>query len=362
MLVSRSTNYSCSPNSLHSGELNLTIFADQWRHAELQRCGGNHPIRQIGHLISRNVSNRLDHGSGQVNRDKWRVATTQRGVELGLQIGWDTPLFLKIKNLHQAYSRDIDDALTCVTRVKHLTRPRAQSRIIFQKPDQAMGIGHSVHQMSSDGKWPHICRRASSISSSVMFKPRHSPRKGGRGSGVGSRSAFSNSGRTRTTTRNLSRGGNWRSNSITLSVVTFDSAIVLLTSKVPSRQRGFRALISTSFYEFKFIVHSQPAECPVKKPCLRAKSLRPENDLGQLPLSGLRKMPSDAKTDTDMGLNILMPRGRYRRAAASSAHLSFRVFRVFRGLFRGPFRGPFRGLFSQESALGNGTPRRMDMR
>jgi hypothetical protein len=59
-----------------------------------------------------------------------------------------------------------------------------------------------------------------------------------------------------------------------------------------------------------------------------------------------------------MGLNTLMPICRYRRAATSLAQFPFRIFRVFRG----PFRGPFRGLFSQESALCNGTPRRMEMR
>ncbi len=55
-----------------------------------------------------------------------------------------------------------------------------------------------------------------------------------------------------------------------------------------------------------------------------------------------------------MGLNTLIPIGRYSPAAASSAHLPFRVFRVFRELFR--------GLFSEESALGNGMPQGIDMK
>ena len=125
----------------------------------------------------------------------------------------------------------------------------------------------------SDGEWPHISQRTSSISWPVMFRPLQRPRNDCRGPDGGG-SDCSNSGKTRTRTRSRSRGGNCRRSSTTWSLVSFDYATVLFVSAFTSKMICIQPFISTICCDCRFILRSRPSERPAFRRWLRESERR----------------------------------------------------------------------------------------
>src|SRR5579883_410673 len=160
------------PDCLDLRGANLRIVADQW-HGESNSGGSDDSVRQVGHLVTRYTSQSIGDCAVEWNQ---RTRTRRIIQRLNKCFPHDSrqAMFLdQIGELNETDRRNENGIARSRCAVEGLSRPYREPGIILQVPDDGVGIDYNAgHQMSSLGKFFHISRWFSSISSAEREIPR----------------------------------------------------------------------------------------------------------------------------------------------------------------------------------------------
>jgi hypothetical protein len=164
------------PNGLNLRSPNACIPTDQWKF-QSQRGGGNDPVRHIRNLVPADkldrIHNRPIHGY-KPRRSFWIIQRFDQTLSGGSR---QSILFDQVYEFHKADSRNVDGISVLGRGIKRFRSLFRKLWISREVPNDRVGIGNDRRHQNSRGKFFHISRWFSSISSavSVMFKSAQRP-------------------------------------------------------------------------------------------------------------------------------------------------------------------------------------------